>query len=381
LGPGDARLRLGLLGPAWPFRGGIAHHTTLLARALAARHDLRFVGFRRMYPPWLYPGASDREPGGARPADALDEPILDSANPATWLAAGRRLAAFRPDAVVIPWWVAFWAPQIYVVSRVLRRAGVPVIFLCHNVREHESSPLRAAVTRRALRAGSAFLCHTDAEAALLRERFPGRIVRKIAHPTYGALSGGGGEVAAGRDAAKELLFFGFVRDYKGLDVLLAAMPEVRDRTGARLRVVGECWGDPAPLRRRVGELGLTETVDLDLRYVANEEIPGLFARAAIVVLPYRSATGCGPLQLAFGAGRPVVGSAVGAIAEAVRDGEDGLLVPPGDPAALAAALIRALEPGLLARLTRGAAESAAAFSWERLVDAIGQVVGELGGGL
>jgi glycosyltransferase involved in cell wall biosynthesis len=119
-------------------------------------------------------------------------------------------------------------------------------------------------------------------------------------------------------------------------------------------------------------------VTLDLRYAPTGELPAIFARASLVVLPYRSATGCGPLQLAFGAGRPVVGSAVGGIAEAVRDGVDGILVPPGDPLALAAALCRALEPTTLAALTRGAAEAAGRFSWEGLVDEIEALVGEVG---
>ena len=372
------RLSLGLVGPTWPFRGGIAHHTSLLARALASRHDLRFVSYSRMYPALLYPGASDREPGGLGPLPRLDEPLLDSLNPATWWRVGRTLAALRPDSVIIPWWVVFWAPQIWVVARLLRGAGVPVIFLCHNVREHESSPWRSAISRQVLRSGSAFLCHSDGEAAILREQLPGRPIRKVFHPSYGELSKGASAAEPARAEPPELLFFGFIREYKGLDVLLAAMPEVHGRTGAKLRVVGEVWGDPAPWHRRVAELGLDRAVELDLRYASVEEIPALFARAALVILPYRTATGCGPLQLAFGAGRPVVGSAVGGITEAVRDGENGLLVPPGDPAALAAAIVRALEPELLKRLTRGAADAASSFTWESLVDAVEELVDALG---
>lgn len=369
---GDRRLRLALLGPAWPFRGGIAHHTSLLAEALAARHDLRFVGFSRMYPGWLYPGASDREPGGEPLGRVQAEPLLDSLAPHSWVRAGRRLVADRPDALILPWWVVFWAPQLWVVSRVARRAQVPVVFLCHNAVEHESAAWKRSATERVLGAGAAFLCQSDAEAGWLRRRFSGRPVVKVSHPSYGALSSGASVAAP--VTPPEILFFGFIRPYKGLDVLLEALPEVHARTGATLRVVGEHWGDPEPLRAQVRRLGLEGVVTLELRYAATEEVPGLFARASLLVLPYRSATGCGPLQLAFGAGRPVVGSAVGSIAEAVRDGVDGLLVPPGEPAALSEALCRALEPTTHSALVEGARGAAGLFSWDALVDIIEDVV-------
>ncbi len=276
--------------------------------------------------------------------------------------------------MIIPWWVVFWAPQVYAITRLLGRAGVPVLFLCHNVQEHEGAPWKRRVTWRVLRAGSAFLCHSDDEAELLRRHLPRRAVRKVFHPTYGALSGGAGDPPID---PPELLFFGFVRPYKGLDVLLEAMPEVHRKTGATLRVVGELWGDDNPFLRQVERLDLEDCVRLELRYAGNEEVPDIFARSSLVVLPYRSATGCGPLQLAFGAGRPVVGSAVGSIAEAVTDGESGLLVPPGDADALAEALVRALEPQTLGRLVAGAAEAARGFSWDAFVDIVEQVVGEL----
>lgn len=372
----EVPLRLGLVGPTWPFRGGIAHHTTLLAQALSARHELRFYSFSRMYPQWLYPGESDREPGDTSLATGLDQALLDSLRPDSWLRVGRRLAKWKPDAVILPWWVAFWGPQLWVVSRLLRRAGVPVVFLCHNVLEHESASWKQRVTWRVLGAGDAFLCHSDEEVAALERNLPGRRVRKIFHPTYAALSAGE-PVPAPPSGPPELLFFGFVRPYKGLDVLLEAMPEVHRRTGATLRVVGEMWGDAGPLHDQIRRLGLEQVVRLELRYAGNDELPGLFAAAALVVLPYRSATGCGPLQLAFGAGRAVVGSAVGSIAEVVQDGDSGLLVPPDDPNALAEALVRALEPATLATLTAGAARASLDFTWEAFVDILEEVVQDI----
>lgn len=368
----DSRCRIALIGPTWPFRGGIAHHTSLLARALHDRHDLRFISFSRMYPRWLFPGSSDREPGERGLQAGLDEPLLDGMNPLSWFRVARELAAWRPEAVIIPWWVVFWAPQTWVISRHLRRAGIPVIFLCHNVDEHESSAWRRLVTWRALGCGSAFLCHSEEDLHRLRQHFPDRICQKVVHPSYGMLSRGRRQIH--QQDSPELLFFGFIRPYKGLDVLLAAMPEVYRRTGARLRVVGEVWGRSMDVEAMVDRLGLRKVVELRLSYVPNEEIPDLFAQACVTVLPYRQATASGPLQLALGAGRPVVASAVGSLAEMVRNGHNGLLVPPGDPAALADAIVRALEPTQLAALTAGAEETSREFGWERLVQTLEEVV-------
>lgn len=374
---GGTHYRFGLIGPTWPFRGGIAHHTSLLARALANRHELRFMSFSRMYPSWLYPGASDRETGDSRLRTGLDEPLLDSMNPATWFLVGRRMSVWKPDAVIMPWWVVFWAPQFFMIAQLLRRARVPVVFLCHNVREHENSAWRSLLTWQVLRTGDAFLCHSDEELEILRKWLPGRVIRRVVHPSYKYISGLSDSLEPAPENKKELLFFGFIRNYKGLDVLLEAMPEVNRATGACLHVAGEAWVDQAFWHRQVKDLGLGKVVQLDLRYIPNEEIPSLFARAALVLLPYRTATGCGPLQLAFGAGKPVVGSAVGGIAESVQNGKNGLLVPPGDPVALASAIIRALEPECLASLTRGAEQAATAFSWDILVDAIEEVTDAL----
>lgn len=372
----SARHRFALIGPTWPFRGGIAHHTSLLARELHHRHDLRFISFRRMYPQWIYPGATDREPGEHPLQSGLDEPLLDAMNPFTWMDVSRSLVNWRPEAVIIPWWVVFWAPQTWVISSRLRRAGIPVIFLCHNVEEHETCGWRRWATWRAIRHGSAFLCHSEKGLAQLSQHFPDRICRKMVHPSYGDLSRGTRQIP--RQDGLELLFFGFIRRYKGIEVLLAAMPEVHRRTGARLRVVGEPWDHTLDMGALIAQHGLQDVVQTRLSYVPNEEIPDLFASASLVVLPYHRATASGPLQLALGAGRPVVASAVGSIAEMVRDGHNGLLVPPGDPAALADAIVRALEPTQLAALTAGAEEASQQFGWEHLVRTLEEVVHALG---
>jgi hypothetical protein len=155
-------MKIAIVGPTHPFRGGIAHHTTLLYRHLRERHDVRFFAFRRQYPMWLYPAATDRDPSARPLAEPGVEHELDTMNPLTWHEVARRDRRFAPDALVVPWWVAFWAPQMMTIARLARRGGrTRIIFICHNVVEHESSSLRRALTRWTLGIGDAFVVHSD----------------------------------------------------------------------------------------------------------------------------------------------------------------------------------------------------------------------------
>jgi len=387
-------MKFGLVGPTFPFRGGIAAHTTLLEHAMRKRHDVVFVSFKRQYPTWIYPGPSDRDEseGGIRPLQA--SALLDSMNPWTWYQTAKRLVSERVDVVILPWWVIFWAPQYLLITSYLKvMSRIPVIFLCHNVHEHETNRLKNLVTSLVLEQGSAFLCHSEEEKAFLEKHFPGRIVTTMVHPSYEAIanpSDSGSQAASdglpGEAASpdhrtahdpRQILFFGFVRPYKGLDVLLEAMPEVHRQTGARLKVVGEAWQDAGRYRRLVAEHGLNAVVDMDLRYVPNAELPSVFDAADLVVLPYRSATGSGAVQLALGAGLPVVATRVGSIPTAVQHETNGLLVPAEDSKSLAQAITRALDPDQWGRLVSGVAQTKEQFSWDRLVDTIEQVASKL----
>ena len=135
-------MKLAILGPTHPFRGGIAHHTTLMFRHLRERHEVRFFAFARQYPMWLYPAATDRDPSAKPLAEPGVEHALDSMNPLTWLGVARRVRAFAPDALIVPWWVAFWAPQVWTIARLAKLGGrTKVVFVCLNGFEHEPSGL------------------------------------------------------------------------------------------------------------------------------------------------------------------------------------------------------------------------------------------------
>jgi glycosyltransferase involved in cell wall biosynthesis len=374
-------LTIALVGPCHPFRGGVAHHTTLLSRHLAARHDVTFHAFRRQYPRWLFPGATDRDTS-ARPLVAPGACLeLDSLNPLSWLRVGRRIAHGTPDLVILPWWSSFWTPQFTTILAVVRRRWPRAqrLAICHNVVDHEERAFSRLGARAVLGAMDDCLVHSAQDEARLRALVPGVRVTRAFHPLYDFVRTEPVDRAQARArlglAGDVILFFGFVRPYKGLGDLLQALPAVRRRRPATLCVTGEFWGGSQEFRRQVRELGLESAVRCEDRYVPNEEVALHFAAADVVVLPYRAGTASGVVQMAYGLDTPVVATTVGALGEIVDDGRTGFLVPPGQPAALAEAIVRFFEEDRRAEFVANIRQHKRRFAWERLVDVIESVAG------
>ena len=324
--------RVGLIGPILPYRGGVAQHTTMIHRELSGRCELLTVSFKRQYPKWLYPGKSDREPGREKDREPGVLYELDPLNPLTWRRACDRLEEHGAQAVVIAWWTVFWAPCFSFIASRLERRGVRVVFLCHNCFDHDSSFMKSSVARRVLSGRSAFIAQSSEDATTLRKLTPSAEVSVYPHPVFNQFPAP--QKTLPRRARLELLFFGFVRPYKGLDVLVEAM-ELLKAEDVFLTVAGEWWSKDAELRGAIARAGRIELID---RYIPEADAADLFCRADVVVLPYRSATASGIVSLSYHYGKPVIASRVGGLPDVVDDGASGRLVPPGDPDALAAAI-------------------------------------------
>jgi D-inositol-3-phosphate glycosyltransferase len=365
------RTRVALVGPLPPWRGGIADQTLRLARAM--KHlgvAPRVFTFRRMYPTFLYPGPRNREDlfdeGKEGFPEGLDEvrPILDGMNPFSFSSASKEILASGASLLVVPWWTAYFAPHVLLLFAGISRAapGVTKLLLCHNVFDHERNPLKSALTRAVLRRADRFVVQNARSAGeILSERSDAR-VDVIPHPSEPRA------VIPDRAAARArlgvpadvplFLFSGFLRPYKGWDVLLEAFAAARRGVPeAQLVLAGEAWGAArdVPARAPAG-------VRLELRYLSEDERALWFAACDAVVCPYRHATGSGIAADALAFSRPVIGSAVDGLAGIVEEGRSGLLVPPGDAGALAAAMVRFVREGLGPRLSAGAAHRRAVFT-------------------
>jgi glycosyltransferase involved in cell wall biosynthesis len=365
-----AGLKLCVIGPAYPLRGGIAHHTTLMCRHLSCRHQVDAVTFKRLYPGLLFPGKSQSDPS-LQAADFPSAPLLDSMNPLSWLKTADYIRERRPDYVLMQWWQPFFGPCLGTIAARVR--PIKTIFICHNIFPHEGGPLARPLARWALRNGGGFVVHSGKEQEILERLLPDRRVCKTVLPEYDVFP----REEMGKQAARELLgvrgrvilFFGLVRKYKGLMNLVRAMALLQDME-VTCMVAGEFYDKKSRYISEIDRLALNDVVRIVDEYVPNEQVERYFAAADAVVLPYVSATQSSIVQMAHRFGRPVIATAVGGLPEAVDDGATGLLVQPDSPAALADAIRRFYEESLEAQLTANICADRGRFSWDRVVESI-----------
>lgn len=372
-----------LVGPSYPYRGGISHYNTRLAIELARRYDVHSVNFKRLYPDFLFPGKTQYDESAA-PLEAPSVRLIDSINPFTWIRTGFHVARKRPDVILVQWWHPFFAPAIFAICMIvlmMRRARI--VFLCHNVVPHETSPIDRLLSRVAFSAADSFLVQSeeDRENLMKIKKRPRVTLNPL--PLFDFFE----QVGLSRDEAKRrigysderlILFFGYIRPYKGLKFLLEAMPEIRDKTGAGLLVVGEFYEPSDPYLDIVRESGVGEAVRFVDRYVGNEEVEAFFAASDLVVLPYITATQSGIVQIAISFDRPVIVTAVGGLPEVVSAGRTGFIVPAGDANAIAKAVIEFYDGDWAGKMETNFEEEKNRFSWANLVSSIEGLVG--GGG-
>ena len=383
-----------LVGPSAPFRGGISHYNTLLFNHLIKSHDVLFYTFKKQYFKFLFPGKGDKdnsfdkiEPEETKAGDSGSrlKRELHPLNLFSWIKAGREARNYR--LILLPWWVVFWVPYylIFLTTVNQKSNGNKVLFLCHNVEEHEQKRmgwLKRTLTRSVLKRGNGFILHSNGQerqlSLLLKEKPGPSFVSP--HPLYQVFNKNRYTSTAARDKLgipadqKTILFFGFIRKYKGLETLLRAMPVVKIYDPRiLLLIVGEVWGGRREYNRYVSlikELGLEGNTLFINRYVFNEEVEIYFKACDFVILPYTNGTGSGILQIAYGMGRAVAATRISAFEDVVEEGRTGCLVPPADEKQLAEAIIKMYENGLLPSMEKEIIEYKSRFEWSMMIDQI-----------
>ncbi|MDP1547596.1 MAG: glycosyltransferase [Anaerolineales bacterium] len=302
-----------LVGPVYPYRGGIAHYTTMLAQTLAKRgSQFHVVSFRRQYPRWLYPGKSDRDPS-QKPLRVNAEYLLDPLYLWTWWQTARRIAEWKPDVAIFQWWTTFWAPAFAVLAFLLRRQGVKVMFVIHNVMPHEPRIWDRWLARLALGQGHSFLVQTGREKERLLSILPQAQTTMSPLPIYDMFAGQRIPIAKAKQRlglpADEpvALFFGIIRPYKGLRFAIQAIAELHARDKVvNLLVAGEFWEDVTVYMQLIEQLGLSAQVKIDNRYIPDEEVGLYFSAADVFVASYIGGTQSAAVKMALGFGLPVV---------------------------------------------------------------------------
>lgn len=372
-------MRVLVVGPSWPFRGGIARTTTSLAEALARCGTL--AGFcvpRRLYPRWLYPGAGDRDEA-ACPRLPQAKPCFSLFDPVSWRTLRRTVEEAAPEALVVPHWTAAWTP----LELFLARQRVPVFGVVHNPFDHSGSPWSRWASWAALRRFRGFLTHARAVAWQLSRWFPEKPVRvhPLPPPEVTPVARHEARKRLGiPDAAVVFLFFGLIRPYKGLDLLLEAAALLPGEPLWFLAVAGEVWGEAERLEAMIRHRALQSRVLFHPKWVPEEESPIWFSAADAVVLPYRRATGSAVASQALAYGLPLVATRTGGLEEVVEDGVNGLLVAPGDVAGLAAALEALLDRERREGLAAGARRLGSRWSWDSYASCLVELIRQSLGG-
>jgi len=336
-------MKIILIGPVYPYRGGIAYVTTHLANMLlAAGHQLKVISFSRQYPRFLYPGKNDKDPS-QEPIKIAAEYLLDPLYPWTWFNTSKVASSYQPDLIILTWWTTFWAPAFIALSKLVGR-HTRIALLIHNTIPHEASFYDRWLTKFIFKQANHFIVLSQREARRLIEIRPDANPYLCDLPLHDIsrtrLSKSEARAALNLPKTGEiLLFFGFVRPYKGLNVLLEALALLKQRGKTPyLLIAGEFWEDKKEYESKIQSLGIAGNVRIYDRYIPNEEVGIYFSAADLFVAPYIDGTQSGAISVAMSQGVPVL--ATDKIAE---DMPWVYTVPAGDPEALANGIIDCLE--------------------------------------
>lgn len=373
------RKKLVLIGPVYPYKGGISHYTGLMYRELAKRYDVEMVSYKMQYPKFLFhKEQKDYDNDSFKIADT--KYMIHTANPVNIIRTARYIRQQRPELVVIQWWHPYFAPCYFLLTHFMGRQNIA--FVCHNVFPHERFPMDRFLTKLALKRGNHYVVHATQEASELEKikKNPDYVVTP--HPTYNAFRFEGMSKAQARERLNVgqdehvLLFFGYVREYKGLKYLLQAMPTILQRDEkARLLVVGEFGSDREDYLALIDESGAGGCVNVVDSYMPDREVEKYFAAADLVILPYISATQSGIVQIAYGFTKPVIVTEVGGLPDVVEDGRTGYVVEPKKPEAIAEAALKFFREDQAESMAENIEREAYRFSWERMGEVIEGIAG------
>lgn len=371
-------MKMMLIGPVYPYKGGIAHYTSLLCQALRKKHDVVMISYKMQYPKLLF--KKEQRDYSNRSFEVEGTRYwLNTANPVNILITAHKIKKEKPDAVILQWWHPYFAPCYYLLSLCLKK--IPLIFTCHNVFPHERFPLDRFLTKLVLKKGNGFIVQSHLDEADLLTIKPDANYVVTPHPTYNAFKMQGMSKSAARKmlqidpASPVLLFFGFVREYKGLNYLLVALLIVREQIpDISLWIVGDFDNQKEQYLNIIAQNNLQRNIRLVEGYVPDCEVEKFFAASDLVVLPYISATQSGIVQIAYGFEKPVVVTEVGGLPDVVEDGKTGYVVPSKNAEAIADAIIRFFRKDSNINWAQNIQIKSNEFSWETMTDRIENLI-------
>lgn len=367
--------RIIILGPAHPLRGGIAAFNEKLAKAFEAEgHRCTIVSFKYQYPEFLFPGKTQYSTSPA-PTDIAIKPLVHSLNPLNWWRTARWIARQQPDLVLVRFWLPLMAPALGSILRLVKKGcNTKVVCLADNVIPHEKRPGDKPFTSYFIKACDAFLVMSEKVRKDLLQFDQTKPVQLVPHPLYdhfgAAISQEEARAKLGfQPGEKVILFFGFIRKYKGLDLLVQALADPRIKAAnIKLLVAGEFYEEEAPYRQLISKLGLEQQVVLHSDFIPDDEVKYFLCAADCLVQPYRNATQSGVTPLAYHFEKPMIVTNVGGLPDLVPHRQVGLVCAP-EPQSIADAVVSFYELGPDHFIPFIKAEKKK-YAWEKMVNAI-----------
>ena len=373
-------MKIAILSCFYPYRGGISQFNACLYDELSRNHDVKAFNFSRQYPEFLFPGKTQyvTEDDEAVPVESTA--LLDTANPFSYLKTYRKIRDWKPDVLIVRYWMSYFGPSLGYVTRKMKK-HCKVISILDNVVPHEPRFFDTPLTRYFLKGstGCVTLCEAVSED-LLRIK-PDAKYTVIQHPLYSHF----GEKKSRKDAEsklglkpgkKNILFFGLIRKYKGLDILLEAFRKLPE--DYQLIIAGEPYGSFEPYQKIIDSLPGKDRIVKELKYIKDSEVSDYFSAADLAVLPYRSATQSGISSVSYHFEVPMIVTDVGGLKETIGDRGTGLVVSQGTPEAIGKEIERYFSnPGIAEQCIRNIRSEKVRLSWNGFAERLTRFIEEL----
>jgi len=367
-------MRIAYLSTFYPYRGGIAQFNAALLKAFGKKHEVKAYTFKRQYPELLFPGKTQYAGEKDSAEDVGATRVLDTINPFTYGSTAKTIMQFKPDIMITKYWMPFFSPALGTVAKSLKKKGVVNVAVLDNVIPHEKKFYDKILTRYFLNNYHAFVAMSQSVADDLLTFKPNAKYALHPHPIFDFGTPVSKKEAKDRLGLEEntnyILFFGFIRRYKGLDMLLEAMADARIKNkNLKVIVAGEYYEDGSFYENKIKEHGIEEKVVLRTDYIPSEMVKYYFCACDMVVQPYRSATQSGVTQIAYHFEKPMLVTDVGGLSEIVPNGKAGYVIEP-KPSAIADALSDFYDNAREAAFCAAVANEKKRFQWDSFAAAI-----------
>lgn len=365
-----------LIGPVYPYKGGISHYTGLMYKALCKKYDITMVSYQFQYPKLLY---KKEQKDYSNDAFKIEDTNywIHTANLFNWIYVAKKINKINPQMVIIQWWHPYFAPCYWLLCKCLK--NTKILFVCHNVFPHERFPLDRYLTKMTMKAGNCYIVQSGTDAEDLKSIIKNPVFKQTVHPTYNAfriqnmsMEEARKQLGIAREK-KVLLFFGFIREYKGLKYLIQAMQEIVNIVpDIVLLIVGDFANeeDKNVYMELIESCDASDIIKVYDGYIPDKDVEKFFAACNLVVLPYISATQSGIVQIAYGFEKPVVVTNVGGLPDVVTNNKTGYVVESENTSELAKAIVRYFENDCEKNFIKSVKEEAYRFSWDRIVEVI-----------